>query len=433
MNASDTRLARGALALAVAVIVLAACSHSTGGDEGLRGARIEVLAVWSGSEQEQFQRVAAAFERRTGVTVAYSSAGHGVATELDSRFAEDRSPDVAFLPQPGLLRRLAAEDRLVPLDDATEDVVADNYGSVWRALGSVGGRLYGVWFKAANKSLIWYNVGAFEQVGVVPPEDLDRLVEVARTLTASGIPAFSVGGADGWTLTDWFENLYLRTAGPEKYDLLADHRIPWTDGSVKDALRLLATVLDPTLVAGGIDEALRTPFEASVEHAFRTPAVAGMVFEGDFVAGVVLAGTKAQLGVHADVFPFPSIGPSAPGVVGGGDAAVLLRPSAAGRAFLRYLAGPEAAAIWAAQGGFVSPNRNLDLSVYPDEITQSVARRLLDAGDDFRFDLSDLQPAAFGGTPDRGMPRDLQVFLRDRDVDATAARLEAGARAAFGG
>jgi alpha-glucoside transport system substrate-binding protein len=418
---------------AVATVVLTACSDADGGGgEALRGQRIEVLAVWSGSEQEQFQRVAEAFERRTGVRVGYTSAGHGVAAELETRIAEDRLPDVAFLPQPGLLRRLAGEGRLVPLRGLTAEAVERNYGSVWQALGSADGRLYGVWFKAANKSLIWYNVGVFERAGVVPPDDVDRLLEVSRTLTSSGVPAFSVGGGDGWTLTDWFENLYLRSAGPERYDLLAEHQLAWTDESVKEALRLLSRILDPGFVSGGTDEAVRTSFQASVERTFGTPPLAAMVFEGDFVAGVVLARTRAQLGVNADVFPFPGVGDSPPGVVGGGDAAVLMRRSQAGEAFLRYLASPEAAAIWAARGGFVSPNRNLDISVYPDEISRSVARRLLDAGDAFRFDLSDLQPAAFGGLPGKGMRPALQDFLRHRDVDATAARLEAEARAAYG-
>jgi alpha-glucoside transport system substrate-binding protein len=118
--------------------------------------------------------------------------------------------------------------------------------------------------------------------------------------------------------------------------------------------------------------------------------------------------------------------------VAGGDAAVLLLRSPAGEAFIRYLATPEAAALWASQGGFVSPNLNVDLSLYPDEISRSVARRLLEAGDDFRFDLSDLQPAAFGGTAGQGLRGGLQEFLRTRDVDATARRLEAEAAAAFG-
>ena len=424
---------RAVAALAVSLVLLAACSGTDDGDEqAFPGRRIEVLAVWSGSEQQHFERVTEAFQRRTGVTVAYSSTGHGVANELDTRFAEDRVPDVAFLPQPGLLRRLAAEGRLVPLEGLTYDAVVRNYGSVWRSLGSADGRLYGVWFKAANKSLVWYNVGVFERAGVVPPDDVERLLEVSRVLSASGVPAFSVGGADGWTLTDWFENLYLGLAGPRNYDLLAEHRIPWTDDSVEETLRLLARVLDPALVAGGTEGALRTPFEASVQKAFGAPPSAAMVFEGDFVAGVVVDRTNAQLGIDADVFPFPRIGRSHGGVVGGGDAAVLLRPSDAGDAFLRYLATPEAAAIWAGRGGFVSPNRNLDISVYPDEITRSVARRLLDAGDEFRFDLSDLQPAAFGGMPSQGLRRGLQDFLVNRDVDATAAKLEAEATAAFG-
>ncbi len=38
------------------------------------------------------------------------------------------------------------------------------------------------------------------------------------------MPAYSIGGADGWTLTDLFENIYLRQAGPEKYDQLSDAR-----------------------------------------------------------------------------------------------------------------------------------------------------------------------------------------------------------------
>jgi ABC-type glycerol-3-phosphate transport system substrate-binding protein len=115
--------------------------------------------------------------------------------------------------------------------------------------------------------------------------------------------------------------------------------------------------------------------------------------------------------------------------MGGGDAAVLLRDSPAAQAFARFLATPKAAAIWAAYGGFVSPNANVDLSVYPDGISRSIARSLVEAGDQFRFDLSDLQSAAFGGTEGQGMRGDLQRFLVAGDVNATAAQLEADATA----
>jgi alpha-glucoside transport system substrate-binding protein len=397
----------------------------------LRGSRLEVLAVWSGVEQRHFERVMHDFERETGASVSYVPAGHSVPDFLQARLAAGRPPDVAFLPQPGLLRQYARAHLLVPLDGIAGSVVDDNYGPVWQRLGSVGGKLYGVWFKAANKSLIWYNVGVFERAGVVPPTDLDGLISLARTLAALGITAFSVGGGDGWTLADWFENLYLRLVGPARYDLLAEHRIGWTDPSVKAALRLLATVLAPRFIAGGPRRAVATTYEESVKRAFATPPAAAMVFEGDFVAGLISGETRGALGVDADVFPFPTIGQSGPTVVGGGDAAVLMRRSPAGEAFIRYLASPRAAAIWAARGGFVSPNINLDLSVYPDEISRSIARSVLEAGDEFRFGLSDLEPASFGGTEHQGMRKILQDFLISRNVNASAARLEAAAARAF--
>jgi alpha-glucoside transport system substrate-binding protein len=387
--------------------------------------------VWSGVEQRNFERVLRAFTRRTGVTVRYTSAGYSVPVFLRARLAAHRLPDVAFLPQPGLLRMYAAQHLLVPLNRIAGAAVASNYNARWRRLGSAGTTLYGVWFKAADKSLIWYNLDVFERAGLVPPSSIDALALLEHRLAGLGMPAFAVGGADGWTLADWFSNLYLRLAGPARYDLLAAHRIAWTDPSVTATLRLLARVLRPGFIAGGARGALRTSYAESVQETFAARPAAAMVFEGDFVAGIISGQTQARLGVDADIFGFPAAGRPAPTVVAGGDAAVLMRRSAAGEALIRFLASPQAAAIWAARGGFVSPNTNLGLSAYPDGIGRPIARSLLEAGGNFRFSLSDLTPAGFGGTEGRGMRGILQQFLARRDVRGTAARLEQAARRAY--
>jgi len=373
-----------------------------------------------------------AFEAETGVVIDYVPAGHRIADELAARRAAHDLPDVAFVPQPGLLQQYARAGLLVPLSAATVSDVKHNYPPVWQALGSVDGRLYGVWFKAANKSLIWYDVGAFEHAGVIPPGNLDGLDTIARKLAATGFPAFSLGAHDGWTLTDWFANVYLALAGPSRYDDLAAHRMSWTDPSVKRALRLLSQLWSPSNVAGGARRALTTTYEQSVRDAFSSPSDAAMVMEGDFVGGVITGTTKARLGIDADVFAFPPAQVGDRFVVGGGDAAVVMHRSAAADAFVRYLATPQAAVVWARYGGFVSANLNVDLSAYPDAVTRGVARALIEAGDEFRFGLSDLQPTQFGGIEGRGLRGRLQNFLVTKDVDRTAAGLEADATAAYG-
>lgn len=418
----------------VLVLVVASCTSSgeTTARKDLQGAHLEVMAVWTGTEQQRIEEVLDEFERETGVTITYTPDDQ-IARALEERLAAGNAPDVAFVPQPGLLRQFARGGQLVPLDAGVSRAVDSNYPAVWRDLGSVDGRLYGVWFKAANKSLVWYDVASFERAGVVPPADLESFVTVAHKIAATGTPAFDLGAADGWTLTDWFENVYLRTAGATDYDLLAAHRLPWTDDTVKSALRILSVLWAPGLVAGGSTQALATTFEASVADAFTSPAHAAMVMEGDFVQGLVAPRPGSRLGVDVDVFAFPSRTGGAPAVMGGGDSAVIMRDSPAAQALLEFLATPPAAAIWAAHGGFVSPNAKVDPAVYPDDTSRSIARRLVAAGDDFRFDLSDLQPAAFGGVEGQGLRGDLQKFLETGNVDATVTRLEADATAAYGG
>lgn len=418
-------------------LIAAACGDDDDGDAAsdadLDGTTIQVVGKWSGDEQASFLQVLADFEDSTGAEIQYTSAGDEIATVLGSRVSGGDPPDVAVLPQPGLLRDLAADGDLVPLDDVVGDLVDDNYSDLWRDLGSVDGTLYGVWIKGANKSTVWYSTQAFEDAGVDVPEDWDTFLEVAGTIADSGLEPISVGGADGWTLTDWFENVYLRTAGPEAYDRLTDHDLPWTDETVKVALRHLAEVFgDPQLLSGGTTTALQNDFPASVTRVFAEPRQAAIVYEGDFVSGVIRDESDAEVGEDADYFPFPAIDDSPDTVVGGGDVAVLMDDTEGGRALIEYLASAEAGEAWAELGGFISPNTGVDPDAYPDEVTRRIAADL-GAAEVFRFDMSDLQPAAFGATEGSGSWGIFQSFLQNpADVDGAAQRLEEAAARTFG-
>ena len=120
------------------------------------------------------------------------------------------------------MRDFVDRDALKDIEFA-RDTVEENFAESWVDLASVDDKLYGVFFKGANKSTVWYNVHAYEDAGIEPAEDWETFLQNAETVKQSGLPMWSIGAADGWVLTDWFEQLYIRMAGPEKYDQLSEH------------------------------------------------------------------------------------------------------------------------------------------------------------------------------------------------------------------
>ncbi|NGN65067.1 extracellular solute-binding protein [Streptomyces sp. A7024] len=399
----------------------------------LDGQSIQVAGTWTGPEQKSFKVVLDEFSKRTGAEVKFVPTGDNVAGFVGTKQAGGAPPDVVFAPQVGVLQEFVEKGWAKPVNSAVQKELKQNFVQGWQDLGAVDGKQYGVYYKAANKSLVWYNTNAFEQAGVQEPKTWDDFIKTAQTISDSGVAPVSVGGADGWTLTDWFENIYLSQAGPEKYDQLAKHEIKWTDPSVKDALTTLGELFgEDSLMLGGKNTALKTPFPDSITKAFTPPDApkAAMVFEGDFVASFI-GDTKAEVGKDAKLFPFPAVGNESP-VVSGGDAAVILKDNKASQAFLTFLASPDAAKIWAERGGFASPNKNLKISTYPNDVQKTIAEALIQAGNDFRFDMSDQAPAAFGGTKGAGEWKALQDFLKDpKDVAGAQKQLETDAAKAY--
>ncbi len=442
------RLQRTTTTLAVALVLAAtgtACSSGTGsgstpsaGSQELKGQTVSVAAVWTGSEQDNFKKVLDAFTAETGAATTFISTGDNLSTLVGSKIAGGDAMDVVMVPQPGVLAQFAKQGWLEPLAPVTTAAAKKNFASVWSDLGTVDGTQYGLYFKAANKSTVWYNAAALQTAGVQSPANWDELLKVSRAVSDSGTSAFSIAGQAGWPLTDWFENVYLSQAGPELYDKLTKHQIPWTDPSVIKALTTLGKLFgDPALVAGGTKGALQTDFPTSVQQVFGPQPKAALTYEGDFVGGVISGDLKKTVGQDAKVFPFPAVDTGKAPVMGGGDAAVVLKSGknkTAAQKLVEYLASPQAAEIWAKSGGFLSPNRAVALSLYPDDTTRQFAKSLIDAGDTFRFDMSDQAPAAFGGTAGSGEWKDLQDFLADpADVQGAANKLEADAAKAYKG
>jgi maltose-binding protein MalE len=422
------------LVLAIAVLATAAfgatAHRSSPKTTSAVSGSITFDGIWSGAEAAAFGDVIKAFNKTTpNVKVNYKSLGDNLPTILATSVAGGRPPDMADVAQPGLISQFANKGVLKPITYA-RGALAANFSSSWLKLDTFNGKLYGFVFKASNKSTVWYNVHAFKNAGVSAPATFTQLIKNAGTIRSSGVPPFSIGGSDGWTLTDLFENIYLRQAGVAKYNALSAHKIKWTDPSVGAALKTMAQIVGNSAnMAGGTSGAVQTQFPDSVNNVFQNPPKAAIVIEGDFVPGV--ATVKAKPKIDYGEFPFPSINGSGPAVEIGGDSIITFKDNPAIEAFVKFLATPQAAAAWAKHGGFATGNHNMSASVYPDAVTRATAGAVAKAKN-VVFDMSDEQPGSFGATVGQGEWGLFQNFLRNpKDVSGVQKKLEAAAAAAY--
>lgn len=428
----------------IAVTVLATVAGCSGGGDGgkttsssgtsglpdLSGQHLEVISEWSSDEQKAFEAVLADFAAKTHASVTYTSGGNNVNVLINSRLAGGAPPDIALIPQPGVVAQYAAKGQIKPLPDSVATAVKSNFSPAWQQLGIVDGKLYGFFFKVANKSVVWYRTDAFSQAGVQPPSTWDQFTTVSQALSDSGTTPVAIPAGDGWPSTDWFENVYLRVAGVDKYNQLTRHEIPWTDPTVVQSLTLLGDyVKHANFVESG---ATQLSFTQSVADVFGTKPKAAMLYEGDFVAGEITKSTKATVGTDAKFFNFPSINGSPASVVSGGDEAIMFKDSPASEALVSYLASADAAAIWAAKGGFLSANKNLDAAKYPDDTTRQLGTAVASSAA-VVFDMSDQTPQAFGGQVGADEWTILTSFIGNpSDPAGTAAKLEAAAVKDYG-
>jgi multiple sugar transport system substrate-binding protein/alpha-glucoside transport system substrate-binding protein len=401
------------------------------------GQSFSILGQWTGGEEAAFQAVVSAFNKQDHANGTFSSAGSDETTTLGTKVAAGTPPDIAILSLPGSIDSYAQAGKLKAATAAAQSAVAANFSSVWAGLGTYSGNLYGVPVDASNKSTVWYNANLWKNAGLTStPTTWTDFLSDAKTLGGSGVnPPISIGGDDAWTLTDWFENIYLRTAGLTDYNKLTKLQIPWTDPTVTTALNTLKQVLGNASLIGSPSAALRVPFTGSVDNVFKASPTSGIVYEASFVATTITSDKDpSPVGTVAKFFPFPSINGSPSDLEAAGDFAVNFTSNAAAQAFSAYLASPQAAATLVSSpgSGFLSANKSMSNSDYPDATSKALGQDIISAGDNVVFDMSDQAPAAFGGTVGKGEYADLQSFLANGNVAAAQRQLQADAAAAFG-
>lgn len=374
-----------------------------GGDGGdLEGTTVLIQGAFVEGEATNFEASMKAFEDETGVDVKYEGS-KDFTEQLSVRVDSDDPPDIAMLPQPGALQGYAADEKLIELDGEIASAIEENYSESAADVGrAADGKLYGVWYKAAVKSLVWYPVKAFEAANYEVPETWDDLVTLTEQIAADGNTPWCIGiesgGDTGWVGTDWVEDLMLRLHGQDVYDEWWQHKIPFDDPKVKEAFDAVGEIwLDEDYVRGGTTNILTQPFGDAPTPLFDDEPGCFLHRQANFILDFFPE--DATVGPQGDVnfFQLPPVDPANgehPTTVSG-DIAVMFEDRPEVRAVMEYLATPEAGEVWAQSGGYLAPHKTFDVAKYPDDTTRSLGE-LLTGADVVRYDASDLMPAEVG-------------------------------------
>ncbi|OLT16203.1 sugar ABC transporter substrate-binding protein [Serinicoccus sp. CUA-874] len=428
MRRSTTRRLAMTATLGLAGVTLAACGggEGAGGDNvdealssvdvacepyqeygDLEGTSVSVYTSIVSPEDQSHIDAFIPFEDCTGVTVEYEGSRQ-FETQLPVRLESGNAPDMAYIPQPGLVERLVTDfpDSVFPVGEQAEANVDEYYNESWKGYGTVDGTYYAAPLGANAKSFVWYSPAAFEENGYQIPETWDDLMALSEQIASDHPDAkpwcagIESGNATGWPATDWLEDMMLRTAGPEAYDQWVEHEIPFNDDQVVEALDQAGQVLkDEQMVnggLGGVESIATVPFgEAGL------PILDGSCFlhrQASFYQANWPEGTNVA--EDGDVFAFylPGNDPDEQPLLGGGEFTLMFADRPEVQALQAYLASPEwsNAKAKVSSPGWVSANSGLDPANLKSPIDQLAYELLTDEATEFRFDGSDLMPAAVG-------------------------------------
>lgn len=402
-----------------ALTVLAACgnasSTSGGTTQTLTGscAKYQAYAGHSGTtvtmfasilspESDSLQQSWSEFSSCTGIKISYEGS-NDFESQLPVRVSGGNAPDFAIIPQPGLLQQMVKTGKVAkpPQQTVTNE---GKWNSAWKAYGTVNGTFYAAPMSANMKSLVWYSPKAFAQAGYKVPTTWAGLMSLSDTIAKAGngkpwCGGIGSGTATGWPATDWVEEVVLGKYGGSVYDKWVNHQVKFSSPQIMDSMQIVANWMqNPAWVNGGygdVKSIATTTFQSA-----GLPILTGkcwMLQQASFYEAQWPQGTKVGPDGDVNAFYLPAAGNIQTPVEGGGEFVTAFSNRPEVQAVQNYLSSAD----WATSRikvapGWVSANEGVDKSVYTDPIDQLSAKYLTDPKATFRFDASDLMPAAVG-------------------------------------
>jgi alpha-glucoside transport system substrate-binding protein len=384
-----------------------------GSSQPYKGKTVDIQVQWTGGELANFQASVADFAKATGITIQVDSVPSSHETVLKSRIEGGAPPDIAQLAQPTPVLAYAAEGKVI---DLASFMPADKLKTEHPAtigLVSQGSNIWGLPYKADVKSTIWYPIKAFAAAGYQVPKTWTDLIALSDKIVAAGtnpwcISAGGPGDATGWQITDWVEEVVLKTKGLQYYNDWISHKVTFEDPGIKDAFdKYVAKIFfTPNYVYGGAPAIINTDQKTTMDPMFNQDLAAPKCwmqkvptwYGPDFFPDQRASGTlsKYVVGTDVGIFPFPTIDPTQNNIEGSADTMMVLKDRPEVRATIEFLATPQGLQRWIEAGSAISTNTSTPATWYAGAYKLQVASGIVSGASGIGFDASDLMPGAVG-------------------------------------
>ncbi|MDQ1084923.1 MULTISPECIES: ABC transporter substrate-binding protein [Microbacterium] len=406
-----TRLLAPVGLLAVGAVALAGCAEGDSSGGGASGGEttVRISGGITGTEADALNQSFEQFTADTGIKVVYTG-DKSFEGNIVTKVSGGDAPDIAIVPQPGLLKTLIGTGEVQAASDAVSANVDEYWGEDWKSYGTEDGTFYAAPMLANLKGYVWYSPAKFKEWGVEVPKTLDELMTLTATIqqktgAAPWCAGFASDAASGWPGTDWVEDMVLRLSGPDVYDQWVANEVKFTDPQIKAAFDAVGDILlNPSYVNAGFGDVSSINSTAFADVAAKVAdGSCPMTHQASFLSANFLtvtnaAGETPTVAPDGDVYAFltPGVTEGELAVEGGGEFVAAFSDDENVQKVVEYMSSPEFADARVKLGGVISANKGADPSLASSEFLTEAMKTLQDPNTTLRFDASDLMPATVG-------------------------------------
>jgi alpha-glucoside transport system substrate-binding protein len=377
------------------------------------GKTVSIQTQWIGGEGTNFAAALADYATASGIKIQVDSIGSSHETVLKTRIDGGKPPDLAMLAQPTPILTYAAAGKVIDVATIMDGKKLSDEHANTIGLVTQGDKIWGIPYKADVKSTIWYPIKAFEAAGYAVPKTWDELIALSDKIVADGkgnpwcVSAGGPGDATGWQITDWVEEVVLKTKGIDYYNDWISHKVTFEDPGIKEAFDRVGKIFfTPNYVFGGNTAIVATDQKTPMDPMFNQDLAAPKCwmqkiptwYGPDFFPDQRASGkpSKYVIGTDVGIFPFPTIDPAQTYAEGSADTLMVLVDRPEVRAVAQFLATPEGLQKWIAAGSAISTNSTTPADWYAGAYKLKVASEIAGSAKGIGFDASDLMPGKVG-------------------------------------